>query len=920
MGRVSRIVERIKERFKPKEEAPPMSVAPPMSIAPPSTGIPAGSVAVGSGKGGGTLIQTPSGKVYEAPISAEPGTTFRGGGGGGGAIQITPTAPSVAPMSVDVRKPQKEVKTATRLTIQQQLENIKRGGIKTALATAGGYAKRAYEAVYPIEQRRKRQEEILAKRGELGETEYVTRQERFPTRGTIGEQRAELVPLTEDVLLRDFSGTQKSTEIFAYQRQKEAEKSLREVADAASELFQQEYDKEFNRAQQRINQGLSTLEDEEKYLNDLKDKYDQGIEEQIEIAANEQDVIVSSKVKEFEKKRASKEFKALLPFKLVGAAATGAALAVAPPIAGLIVGTAATGAGVLAVAKGAEQLRTGEISLRQAGIMAGEFALGTTAAFAGFGAVRALKGKPVAGIPIGKINAAIERAPVESTTYAIGIDGKARQLVARLPPEAQMRLREFQQLGYEIRFTKVKLKPNSIADGKILPKIEGNYVEIRTKAGDMVDSYSLGSVIVKSKDVSYSRDIISQAQSKLGEGRTITQRYNVVLAEKKGLIRTKKVPIESYRTLEDTYNIYSSREPRRMKAQTRTDIFQVGKRERGTIEKPITDKQLTDVLVGKGKREVWLGTENAQSQRSIFNLLIEKAPQIKGRTATKAEYNLDVFNELTFGKTTPKSAVAPKIRARRQAEGTKSFYDLIAGKQKPSRPKGGVSIPEFQRRIQEQNARTQANQITQQIEKLTGLEAAKKTERVSAGTSSGQITKEIAKSIFGEVRTRQRQQQRLAAKPSRAIEELLTPKPRAIMRQRVMNKELISRVVGGTSRSALKMRQLQPQKVTPRNIQMNKILQAITPITPTRPSTTFAGGRGFAGFGLPPIWYNLERGGRQASRPRRAGGFGKPSKDYIRSIGALLLGRKTKVSRKQYAGLRTKQFTGLELRPIVNLR
>lgn len=83
MGLFSWVKEKItgdssKQKTEPAEA--PMSKAPIMSVAPkpvdktPSTRLETGK-AVGSGSSGGTLVQTTSGEVYEAPISQEPGTT-----------------------------------------------------------------------------------------------------------------------------------------------------------------------------------------------------------------------------------------------------------------------------------------------------------------------------------------------------------------------------------------------------------------------------------------------------------------------------------------------------------------------------------------------------------------------------------------------------------------------------------------------------------------------------------------------------------------------------------------------------------------------------------------------------------------------------------------------------------------------------
>jgi len=99
--------------------------------------------------------------------------------------------------------------------------------------------------------------------------------------------------------------------------------------------------------------------------------------------------------------------------------------------------------------------------------------------------------------------------------------------------------------GYTISRIQTKLKPSSSADTKYLPDVRGNYLEILSRDGKLVDSVSLGNVVGKYKGISFTRGVISKATGKVNEGQA-TYFTRTFLSKGKGNFK----PIEYYEFLE----------------------------------------------------------------------------------------------------------------------------------------------------------------------------------------------------------------------------------------------------------------------------------------------------------------------------------------------------------------------------------
>lgn len=277
-------------------------------------------------------------------------------------------------------------------------------------------------------------------------------------------------------------------------------------------------DKKFNEIQNQVNAGKITVEQGQKKLDAYVENLNKRTNKEFDYKFNKdmKPYIDSvSKKLEISRNKAIEEVKKRVDKDSLGLKTTGAVLT------GVVygaVGTAVPAIGAGFIAGGGTYLATGggqkivEAFKEQPYTTGFKLGGGIAGAMVGGGLVGYGKGKFVKG----KTAEAIRRGTVKTKYTDLT---KAVQLrKVKLTSAQKLQVRTLIDRGYTIRLVKTSLKP---AKGfqKYTPKVKGQFVEVLSRKGKVVDRFSLGTVKASFRGKPLQADIYNIAKGQIAKGR-----------------------------------------------------------------------------------------------------------------------------------------------------------------------------------------------------------------------------------------------------------------------------------------------------------------------------------------------------------------------------------------------------------------
>ncbi len=476
--------------------------------------------------------------------------------------------------------------------------------------------------------------EIQKEKLELGKREFEKGTLPFETRGTA--RVTSLVPFTKEELLAAPLGAGE-------------EQFIREIENTAILLAQLEKDKVIQKdvpiLQKAVNKGIITEEQANLKLQDiLSKKIDAKLTPLIDDA--------NKKLKDSKSKRFLSDFAVTVTSGAISGLTVGAVLTPISAIGtGVAIGTevAGVGMGVYFTAKTipiTEKL-IAEKRYAELGLLLGETAgFGVGAAIGSLATSKIgakIKGKNVS---LAELKLKLKSLKTADVKISIPKHVTIEKLKAefKIDKNLEVQLKSFIDQGFSLRLIKYTI--NEID----LPKVTANHLQIVDRTGRIAKQFSLGKVVLKEKNKTYSREVHSITEAVLDE--------NIAVAETTGVIskRTKKgnlIPLEAVKTLED---IKLKREiiPEEITATLHPEGFKVEK-----IPKKEKITLISDIFLGKEigfTKRIGAGKGILQPLKKLIeprieDLLLSTPKRIKklGKAKVELERTLEGKIKSTYG-------------------------------------------------------------------------------------------------------------------------------------------------------------------------------------------------------------------------------------------------------------------------------
>lgn len=684
------------------------------------------------------------------------------------------------------------------------------------------------------------------------------------------------------------------------------------VANAVKPKYEQELGAAANQIQERINRGEISLEQGKQILEekqkDVSARYVQEAQTTFDATTRNYFQDRDERVKAFEK-----SFK---NYNLLRAGATAVALGVGTGIgfsmlAG-VVPVAAEAAGVGLEAKAVydttKVLKERFVDKTIGNRELGEFVLTGalfTASAAGVGALFTRTGRGSTKIrdlvEEQNIRDAIKRADPKTEATYIGTEKQLNAYVLKFP-ELSARGKTILERGGSIALYETKLVPSSPADAKIIPDIRSRSIEFRDRTNNIVQRRSLGEVVAIQKGKTFKQGVIDFGVQVLKEGTSSGQ--SIII---KGKISPKGefVPTEAYKLAVEGKNIASEKlageffKDLQRTGASETNIYKVGEStvfKKGKVEAgQIKDLVLRDVtktnkqLVGKSS--------------SIYNEKIVKTKaDIKLIRKGNALAGFGFDRKVIKGRGLSTFKEPDLFKEQKGKSGSALFKDIYK------------ESPKSTFEPLKQGTKKMGTSATALAERAKEIFRPKIKETVKTGAAEqGYITKNVAEGfdfeIFKETGSRAKGSTKTGFRAG--TRDVNAGFSRAKLKEPSLDfKQSLDISTGLKSGTQSRLRQITTPKF---DVKSDLGLNLRTGFNPglDNPKLDKPGIPGFFGDG--------SKGGGSRGRKLNIFGKEKPFK-YQADAGSALIGLSKRVSRKKLSKLNAKEFSGLELRPVLEIK
>lgn len=684
----------------------------------------------------------------------------------------------------------------------------------------------------------------------------------------------------------------------------EAEK----FSDRRQKVYQDLVDKKHKDLQDKINSGEITVEDATKQLEDYNKKVNDAMKRDIN---NYVDKISENKAKDLEKdlkQREARRVLAKVPFDIGVGAVTG--VAIKGSKTAINVGK---GLFYLSTAKVGSDVIRGKANLLDVSLFvtkAGAFGVGAYAGAKGSTLVESSKAR--------SISKDLEGARVKSVSQEVRVSGTTKRALME-KGLSEPEITTLSDRGATVRFTETEVLPTKT--GTKAPQTKGSFVEVISREGSSIESKATGTVTTRMGSRTASKDVL-----RFGEGFAEGGKLKTTSLLLEGKYNRGKFKTDTATRLdEETSLINRERIGTREMTQTQTKTTQVGE----TLTKPKAG-QMEDLFLRDGKAKPVSKTETTSVFEEQKSYGKKSVPALVGDSVIQVAQTAKVETGRSISLT---EGIPEKPKS---SKGKSLIEDIYGNKD----TKAKFETPSTEVTLLQPEKPTTTEQDLNSIPKYTGGRGTELTQSLygNKGTPASNLAEpepfslSISDGSFKEVTLRGakssakefeidlissakraevgtgRRSLSLTSETLLDTERNILMKPSDLTLSNVKPRELIrSSDVVGTS-------ELQDQSTRQRTdtlISTDLTVNNTQSPKPTEPNL----------FEIPmlPAFGNPFDGGQLSKGSLASQKRGKRKTAYQASLGSVIGGVTQKVSKRTAKSLASESFTGLELRPMLDI-
>lgn len=827
-------------------------------------------------------------------------TTRKSSGGGGSSSSSSQQV-----------SPQEEVMSVapTQTTVQEN-EVAKEKYVKSISAVEPTFEQRVLTGAKNIVNAPK--EYITSLENKRAEELYGNQFEDAPSQVYGGTRQTQNVSRLSNAKIAELAARGDTAALKAYQKRlqdnldRDIQNSINALQESKYNIYYEKLNQKHNELQTRINNGEITKKEAETQLKNYISKINEEYKRDIETIARREIIpnYEQSYQEEFKKVEKKAKFAQAIQFS-----------AISIPIgfvAGAGFGAAAAGGTVArttgaAVQAGAGLLFAKETSDLAQGLGARTKDVGDVAIFGGGlvgfgvgGAIGAKIGNKVIASSV--VDTALDRAIVKSNIKAIKNEGQLNAFA--INKDFKGTIKKLLNEGNSVSLIETTLKAGNAKDAKVLPNIKGYSIEVTNRQGQVIDRVNLGEYVGERKGTKFSREVISKGVGTINENRAQTFRdVNVVIDKSLVGNKQKIIKVEAYKTLEET-------EPQLVVKDAKGNRFVKTKTRFTKVGESIFPKKVPDIekLEFYPKAEQGFELLGESKTTTISAPTGKKVAKAKGYVKEEGilgtGYNVNQFYERGF-------SIFEKAKKQKSKPTKTSLSNTF--KEEPPTSTKLVDFGKIKNRFNNRGGGNKASGQKSLLKRENILETKQPTQdTTTTGTreafQAGDLAREVALNL-------KKQSIKFSPTSSQLIYSKY-PNIGDLIQNKDRTKTITSPRLSPFELTGQSTRQVQsPRLISQQGLNLRQ--SSFTSSFVSSPS-------GFKKPASKPPSFLFSGGldGRSSLFGSRSRGTnkGQATRGYQAGFGSVALGLKRKVSKKEAKLLSRKRFTGLEIRPELEIK